>query len=122
VFAAVSRTHLDSPAGYCGPKVLGLVSEIPSRREARILLQDRLAALNSGQRRAQPTMSFGAFVTEHFEPIALPTLKPAAREIYSFLLRKHLLRRFRDYRLCSITLGGTILSGEENPGQPVSVR
>jgi integrase len=84
-------------------EVLGLVSEIPSRRDARILLQSRLASINSGQRWAQATMSFGAFVTEHFEPIALPTLKPATQEIYSFLLRKHLLPRFRDCRLCDIT-------------------
>jgi len=84
-------------------EALGLVSEIPSRRQARVLLQDLLAALNSGQRRAQATMSFRAFVTDHFEPVALPTLKPATREIYSFLLRKHLLPRFRDCRLCDIT-------------------
>ena len=84
-------------------EVLGLVSEIPSRRDARILLQSRLAAINSGQRRAQATMSFGAFVADHFEPVALPTLKPATQEIYSFLLRKHLLPRFRDCRLCDIT-------------------
>jgi len=40
-------------------ETLGLVSEISSRREARVLLQDPLAALNSGQRRAEATMSFG---------------------------------------------------------------
>jgi hypothetical protein len=54
-------------------ETLGLVSEIPSRREARILLQDRLAALNSGQRRAEATMSFGTFVTEQIEPVVANT-------------------------------------------------
>jgi integrase len=83
-------------------ETLGLVSEIPSRREARILLQDRLAALNSGQRRAEATMSFGTFVTEQIEPVVLPTLKPATQEIYSHLLRKHLLPRFGERRLCDI--------------------
>lgn len=84
-------------------EVLGPVSEIASRREARILLQNHLAALNSGQRRAEATMSFGAFVAEHIEPVVLPTLKPATQEIYTHLLRKHLLPRFRDHRLCDIT-------------------
>jgi len=84
-------------------EALGLVSEISSRREARVLLQDRLAALNSGQRRAEATMSFGDFVTQKIEPVVLPTLKPATQEVYSYLLRKHLLPRFRDCRLCDIT-------------------
>ena len=84
-------------------EVLGPVSDIAGRREARILLQSRLASLNSGQRRAEATMPFAAFVTEHFEPVVLPTLKHATQEIYSFLLRKHLLPRFRDSRLCDIT-------------------
>jgi len=48
-------------------------------------------------------MSFETFVTEHFEPVVLPTLKHATQEIYSFLLRKHLLPRFRDTRLCDLT-------------------
>jgi len=84
-------------------EALGLVSEIAGRREARILLQSRLALLNSGQRRAEATMPFGVFVAEHFQPAALPTLKYATQEIYSLLLRKHLLPRFRDSRLCDIT-------------------
>jgi integrase len=37
------------------------------------------------------------------EPVVLPTLKPATQEVYSYLLRKHLLPRFRDCRLCDIT-------------------
>src|SRR6185437_4196042 len=49
-------------------ETLGPVSEITSRREARILMQRRLFLLNSGQRRAEATMTFGNFVTERFEP------------------------------------------------------
>jgi integrase len=84
-------------------EVLGPVSEIAGRREARNLMQHHIAAQNSGQRRAEATMLFGAFVAEHFQSVALPTLKPSTQEIYSFLLRKHLLPRFRDRRLCDIT-------------------
>lgn len=84
-------------------ETLGPVSEIAGRREARILLQNRLASLNSGQRRAEATMTFGTFVAEQFEPDILPTLKYATQKIYSLILRTHLLPRFRDCRLCDIT-------------------
>ena len=84
-------------------ETLGPVSEITSRREARILMQRRLFLLNSGQRRAEATMTFGNFVTERFEPDILPTLKYATQKSYSLLLRTHLLPRFRDSRLCDIT-------------------
>ena len=84
-------------------ETLGPVSEITSRREARILMQRRLVLLNSGQRRAEATMTFGNFVAEHFEPDILPTLKYATQKSYSLLLRTHLLPRFRDSRLCDIT-------------------
>jgi integrase len=47
-------------------------------------------------------MTFGSFVAEHFEPGILPTLKYATQKSYRFLLRKHLLPRFRDCRLCDI--------------------
>lgn len=72
-------------------ETLGPVSEIAGRREARILLQNRLASLNSGQRRAEATMTFGTFVAEQFEPDILPTLKYATQKIYSLILRTHLL-------------------------------
>jgi integrase len=84
-------------------EVLGPVSEIAGRREARVLLNNRLASINSGQRGAEATMTFGIFVAKQFMPDILPTLKYATREIYTFLLRKHILPRFRDHRLCDIT-------------------
>ena len=84
-------------------ETLGPVSEIAGRREARMLLQNRLASLNSGQRRAEATMTLGTFVAKQFEPDILPTLKYATQKIYSLILRKHLLPRFRDCRLCDIT-------------------
>ena len=68
-----------------------------------MLLQNRLASLNSGQRRAEATMTFGTFVAEQFVPDILPTLKYATQKIYSLILRKHLFPRFRDCRLCDIT-------------------
>jgi integrase len=84
-------------------EVLGAVTEISGKREARMLMQNRLALINSGQRRVEATMAFGTFVAEQFVPDILPTLKYATQKIYSALLRKHLLPRFRNSRLCDIT-------------------
>jgi len=70
--------------------VLGAVSEIAGRREARKLLDARLNPINQGQYRPEATMLFSKFATDCFEPGLLPTLKFATQKIYSFLLRKHL--------------------------------
>ena len=83
--------------------VLGPVSEIAGRREARRLLDAHLSPINQGQYRPEATMLFSKFITECFEPGVLPTLKFATQEIYSFLLRKHLTPRFGDQRLCDIS-------------------
>jgi len=83
--------------------VLGPVSEIAGRREARRLLDTHLNPVNQGQYRPEATMLFSKFISDCFEPGVLPTLKFATREIYSFLLRKHLTPRFGDHRLCDIS-------------------
>ena len=83
--------------------VLGPVSEIAGRREARRLLDAHLSPINQGQYRPEATMLFSKFVSECFEPGVLPTLKFATQEVYSALLRKHLTPRFGDQRLCDIT-------------------
>jgi hypothetical protein len=83
--------------------VLRPVSEIAGRREARRLLDTYLNPVNQGQYRPEATMLFSKFISECFEPGVLPTLKFATREIYSFLLRKHLTPRFGDSRLCDIS-------------------
>jgi integrase len=83
--------------------VLGPVSEIAGRREARRLLDAHLNPVNQGQYRPEGTMLFSQFIADCFEPGVLPTLKYATREIYSLLLRKHLLPRFGQHRLCDIS-------------------
>lgn len=85
--------------------VLGPVSEIAGRREARRLLDARLNPINQGQYRPEGTMVFSQFISEHFEPGVLPTLKFATCEIYSLLLRKHLMPQFGAHRLCDISRG-----------------
>lgn len=83
--------------------VLGPVSEIAGRREARRLLDAHLSPINQGQYRPEATMLFSKFIAECFEPGVLPTLKFATQEIYSSLVRKHLTPRFGDQRLCDIS-------------------
>jgi hypothetical protein len=83
--------------------VLGPVIEIGGRREARRLLDAHLNPINQGQYRPEATMLFSKFVAECFEPGVLPTLKFATREIYSLLLRKHLILQFGGHRLCDIS-------------------
>lgn len=62
-----------------------------------------LNPINQGQYRPEDTMLFSRFISECFEPGVLPTLKFATREIYSLLLRKHLIPRFGGHRLCDIS-------------------
>jgi integrase len=81
--------------------VLGPVSEI-TRREARRLLHAHLDPVNQGQHRPEGTMLFSQFIEECFIPGVLPTLKYATQEIYSLLLRTHLIPRFSGHRLCDI--------------------
>src|SRR6266852_4359341 len=83
--------------------VLGPVSEIAGRREARRLLDTHLNPVNQRQYRPEGTMLFSQFIADCFEPGVLPTLKYATREIYSLLLRKHLIPRFGGHRLCDIS-------------------
>jgi len=85
--------------------VLGPLSEIAGRREARRLLDAHLNPINQGQYRPEGTMLFSQFIAECFEPGVLPTLKFATCEIYSLLLRKHLIPQFGAHRLCDIARG-----------------
>jgi hypothetical protein len=55
--------------------VLGPVSDIAGRREARRLLDAHLSPINQGQYRPESTMLFSKFIAECFEPGVLPTLK-----------------------------------------------
>jgi integrase len=81
-------------------EVLGPVSEISSKREALSLLETRIRPINQGRHRLLATITFGAFVTEQFEPGVMPTFKYSTQRGYASLLRKHLIPRFEHQRLC----------------------
>jgi integrase len=104
VWVARWREDVIRPDGMLGrvlrSEVLGPVSEIRSQREARQLLQSRIAPINQGRHKPQSTMTFGAFVEEQFQTGVMPTLKFSTRRSYDSLFKKHLLPRFREQRLC----------------------
>src|SRR5437899_12606973 len=79
--------------------VLGPVSEIAGRREARRLLDARLNPINQGQYRPEATLLFSKFAADCFEPGLLPTLKFATQRTYSSRLRKHSPARPAPHRL-----------------------
>ncbi len=83
-------------------EVLGPVSEIPSQREARKLLEVRLRSINQGTHRPQSTLHFEQFVRDHWEPGVLPLLKPSSAKWYGLLLRRHVLPFFGRMPLCEI--------------------
>src|SRR5258708_26261048 len=62
--------------------VLGLVSEIPARRQAQALLEERLRPLNQGIQRPQSTMRFSDYVQGEWANLVLPTLKYSTQQGY----------------------------------------
>ncbi len=83
--------------------VLGLVSEIPTRRQAQALLEERLRPLNQGIQRPQSTMRFSDYVRGEWANLVLPTLKYSTQQGYRRLFERHLLSYFGAWRLCDIT-------------------
>jgi hypothetical protein len=82
-------------------QVLGSVSSIPTRREARKLLSSLLRPTNFGLRKPQSTVTFGEFTRKREEAV-LPTYRVSTRNFYKDILRKHLAPKFASYRLCDI--------------------
>jgi integrase len=83
--------------------VLGPVAEIPSLRQARLLLEERLRPINSGIRRPGAVQSFRSFALGDWLELKLPTLKPSTRCSYQVALRRHLVPYFGDCKLCDIS-------------------
>lgn len=82
-------------------KVLGPVSQI-SKSEARSLLANCLRSTNQGKRRPLATITFEQFTREKWEPLILPTIKPATARYYRFQLHRHLLPTFGPLRLSEL--------------------
>lgn len=105
VWVARWREDVLRPEGTVGrlmrSQVLGPVSQIPTKREARLLLTSLLRPTNQGLRKPQSMMSFGDFA-RRWEDAVLPTYRTSTRNFYRSILRKHLVPKFAQYRLCDI--------------------
>jgi Phage integrase, N-terminal SAM-like domain len=83
--------------------VIGLLSEIPTRRQAQMQLDQRLQMLNQGQQRPQASKHFEDFVECEWTTLVLSTLKLSTQRGYRMVLGKHLMPCFGQRRLCDIT-------------------
>jgi integrase len=102
--------------------VLGLVSEIGTKRQAMMIAESCLRQVNTGQHRPQSIMTFDQFIRERWIPATMPMLdpetlrlkknvnaqlgsgdRPGSVETYGSKLRTHLIPAFGRKRLNEIT-------------------
>ena len=79
--------------------VLGLVADIPTRREAQLLLDTKLLPVNQGTARPEAFIAFGAFVEQQWKTLVFPTFKASTQHGYQTVLNVHVLPAWRDWRL-----------------------
>ena len=102
--------------------MLGLVSEIGTKRQAMMIAESCLRQVNAGQHRPQSIMTFHQFLRERWIPATMPLLdpetlrlnedavvqlgsgdRPGSVETYGSKLRTHLIPAFGRKRLNEIT-------------------
>src|SRR5262245_19151221 len=83
-------------------QVLGSVVEIPTRNEARALLDDRMRSANQGAMRPAAFVTFGGFVEEQWKTLMFPTFKASTQHGYKNVLGNHVLPAWKDWRLRDI--------------------
>ena len=83
--------------------VLGLVSEIPIRRQAQTLLDERLRPLNQGDHRPQSSTLFADFAQREWMSLNFPAYKLTTRRGYRLVLHRHVLPYFGTWRLGDIS-------------------
>jgi integrase len=83
--------------------ILGSLAEIPNRRVAQRLVEAKLRPINSGVYRPKTTMTFREFAEREWQPNLFPTFKYSTSRGYAYLLRKHLLPYFGQFKLSEIT-------------------
>lgn len=83
--------------------VLGTVSEIGSKKQAREMAAAVLRRLNLGHHRPQSVRTLTEFANQDWAPTVLPTLKYSTQRNYSYLLDGHILPALGERRLCDLT-------------------
>jgi integrase len=84
-------------------EILGTVAELPTNRDARQALSDRLRKVNSGDYRPQAALTFRRFVEDRWKPEVFPTLKFSTKKFYDYMTHTHLIPEFGDTQLRQIT-------------------
>lgn len=79
-------------------EIIGTVAELPTRREAEIILAERLLRLNSGNYHPRSCCCLRDFVQE-WKAQALPALKYATQQHYEYVIDNHLLPAFGEVQL-----------------------
>ena len=79
-------------------EILGTVADLPTKRDAEMVLSDRLRRVNSADYHPRACCSFRDFVLE-WKAEAFPTLKHATQGHYDYVLEVHLLPKFGDVQL-----------------------
>jgi integrase len=82
---------------------LGTITEIPTRRQAEQLLQDRLRLFNSSDYRPSSSCTFREYAENRWLREVLPTLKHSGKKHYQYLLRVHLYPALGEMQLRLIT-------------------
>lgn len=98
-------------------EILGNLTDLPTRRDAEMVLSDRLRRINSADYHPRSCCSFRSFVQE-WETQAYPTLKYATQEHYQYVVNTHLLPEFGNVqvRLVSRESIQTFLAGKLKEG------
>jgi integrase len=102
-------------------EILGTVADFPTRRDAEMLLSDRLRRINSADYHPRSCCLFRSFVQE-WEEQTLPTLKYATQEHYKYVVHYHLMPRFGDVQLRFISRESIQLFIAEKMRQELSWR
>ena len=79
-------------------EIIGTVAELPTRRDAELILSNKLRYLNSANYHPRSCCSFREFV-EEWKAQALPALKYATQKHYEYVIDIHLLPVFGNVQL-----------------------
>jgi integrase len=79
-------------------EIIGTVAELPTRRDAKIALSDRLRRPNSANYNPRSFCLFRSFVQE-WEAQELPALKYSTQQHYKYVVHVHLLPALGDVQL-----------------------
>lgn len=83
--------------------VLGFVSEVGKKKQARLIADSILRRLNLGHHRPQSVRTLAEFALNDWAPTVLPTLKYSTQRNYSYLLEGHILPVMGERRLCDLS-------------------